>query len=185
MTVNHAFPPPGRCARSGELENNSAVRMRNDSRWRFPMTRRSFLAGAALAVLAGCTSTYTLTLMPRNIGLIYTGEAIERNTTEAEVTISIENQVYTGTWVYTAANQSNAYVTGGIGFGSRRGFGLGSVVAVDNPQGSQAKALLKAPDGGGLRCDLQGMAPGRGGGGTCLDDKGLVYDVQIRLKENK
>ena len=149
------------------------------------MTRRSVLAGVALAFLAGCTSTYTLTLMPRNSGMIYTGEAIERSTTEAEVTISIENEVYTGTWVYTAANQSSGYVTGGIGFGTRRGFGLGSVVAVDNPQGSQAKALLKAADGSGLRCDLQGMAPGRGGGGTCQDDKGLVYDVQIRLKENK
>ena len=150
------------------------------------MTTRNVFAGAVILLLAGCTSTYTLTLMPRNSGATYTGEAVERNSSEADVTIAIENTVYTGTWVYSAADRSNGYVTGGFGFGSRRGgFGLGSVVSVDNPQGAQAKALLKAADGTGLRCDFQGMAPGRGGAGTCQDDKGLVYDVQLRLKENK
>jgi hypothetical protein len=146
------------------------------------------VASAALLALAlaGCTSTYTLTLMPRNSGALYTGEAIERSSTESDVTIAVGDTVYTGTWVYTSADRSNAYVTGGIGFGSRRGgIGLGSVVSVDNPQGAEAKALLKAPDGSGLRCDFRGMSPGRGGAGTCQDDKGLVYDVQIRLKENK
>jgi hypothetical protein len=150
------------------------------------VTTRDVLAGASLAlVLAGCTTAYTLTLMPRNSGATYAGDAVERNSSEADVSIAIENTVYTGTWLYTTADRSNAYVTGGIGFGSRRGIGLGSVVSVDNPQGSEAKALLKAPDGSGLRCDFKGMAPGRGGAGTCQDDKGLVYDVQIRLKENK
>lgn len=154
------------------------------------MTLRSLrpaIPAALLAIaLAGCASTYTLTLMPRNSGALYKGEAIERSSTEADVTIAIDDKVYTGTWVYTSTDRSNAYVTGGVGFGSRRGgFGLGSVVSVDNPQGAEAKALLKAPDGSGLRCDLRGMSPGRGGAGTCQDDKGLVYDVQIRLKENK
>lgn len=145
--------------------------------------RVSFVLAAV--ALAGCTSIYTLTLMPRNSGTTYTGEAVERNSTEADITIAIEGSVYTGTWVATGADRSNAYVSGGIGFGSRRGIGLGSVVTVDNPQGGEAKALLRAADGSGLRCDFKGMAPGRGGGGTCQDDKGLVYDVQIRLKENK
>jgi hypothetical protein len=149
-------------------------------------TVRNVLTGASLAImLAACTSTYTLTLMPRNSGMTYTGEAVERNSSEADVTIAIDNTVYSGTWLYTSADRSNAYVSGGIGFGSRRGLGIGSVVSVDNPQGAEAKALLKAADGSGLRCDFRGMAQGRGGAGTCQDDKGLVYDVQIRLKENK
>src|SRR5438477_7019737 len=107
------------------------------SGWRFTMTTPSVISSAAcaLVLLAGCTSTYTLTLMPRNSGMTYSGEAIERSNTEADVTIAIENTIYTGTWVYTSADRSNAYVTGGLGFGSRRGgFGLGSVVSVDNPQ---------------------------------------------------
>jgi hypothetical protein len=150
------------------------------------MTSHKFFTAAALALLAGCTSTYTLTLMPRNSGTTYMGEAVERSSTEAEVTIAIDKTVYTGTWVYTSADRSNAYVTGGFGFGGRRaGLGLGSVVSVDNPQGAEAKALLKAADGSGLRCDFRGMSQGRGGAGTCQDDKGLVYDVQVRLKESK
>ena len=143
------------------------------------MTIRNLLTVAALiAALAGCTSSYTLTLMPRNSGMTYTGEAVERSSTEADVTIVLDGTLYAGNRVYTAADYSNAYVSGGIGFGSRYGgyggFGVGSVVTVDNPQGSEAKALPRASDGSGLRCDLRGMAPGRGGAGTCLDDKGLV-----------
>jgi hypothetical protein len=148
--------------------------------------RNVFAALVPALLLGGCMSTYTLTLMPRDSGISYTGEAIERTSTEADVTITLADKTYTGTWVYTSADRSNAYVTGGIGFGSRRGgMGIGSVVSVDNPQGAEAKALLRAPDGSGLRCDFRGMAAGRGGAGTCQDDKGLVYDVQIRLKENK
>lgn len=149
------------------------------------MKTRTAAVLVAAALLAGCTSTYTLQLMPRNSGATFTGEAVERNSTEADVTIVVDGKTYTGTWVATGNDRSNAYVSGGIGFGSRRGIGLGSVVTVDNPQGGEAKALLRSADGSGLRCDLKGMAPGRGGGGTCQDDKGLVYDVQIRLKENQ
>jgi len=58
-------------------------------------------------------------------------------------------------------------------------------MTVDNPAGGEAKALLQAADGSGLRCDLRGMISGRSGGGTCHDDKGLIYAVQIRLKEGK
>jgi len=35
--------------------------------------------------------------------------------------------------------------------------------------GAEAKALLKASDGSGLRCDLKGMAPASSGAGQ--DDK--------------
>ena len=58
-------------------------------------------------------------------------------------------------------------------------------MTVDNPAGGEAKALLQAADGTGLRYDLRGMISGRSGGGTCQDDKGLIYDVQVRLKEGK
>jgi len=65
-----------------------------------------------------------------------------------------------------------------IGFGWRRGASLGTIVTMDNPQGGEAKALLSAPDGSGLRCDLRNGA-GRGDG-VCRDDQGRTYDVQIR-----
>jgi hypothetical protein len=148
-----------------------------------PLANSVSIALSAL-LLAACASTYTLTLMPRNSGTLYQGEAVERggNATEADVTITTD-KTYSGTWQYTAPDRSNAYVTGGVGFGRRHGFGLGSVISVDNPYGGEAKALLRAADGSGLRCDFRGLVAGRGGGGTCQDDKGLVYDVQIKLKE--
>ncbi|MGE5337502.1 MAG: hypothetical protein ACM3PU_06720 [Gemmatimonadota bacterium] len=135
----------------------------------------------AALLLAGCASTYQLTLMPRTSGKLYYGEAVESGS-QASVSITIDNKTYTGTWVYAAPDRTTAYVSGGWGW---RRYALGSTVTIDNPAGAEAKALLQAPDGSGLRCDFRGMSYGRTGGGTCQDDKGLLYDVQIRSKESK
>lgn len=136
---------------------------------------------AAVTLLAGCASTYELTLMPRTSGKLYYGEAVQRGA-QADVSVTIEGKTYTGTWVEVAPDRTTGYVAGWWGW---RRSGIGTTVTVDNPAGGEAKALLQAADGSGLRCDIRGMAYGRSGGGTCQDDKGLVYDVQIRLKENK
>jgi hypothetical protein len=148
---------------------------------------RAAVAAVALAVLAGCTSSYTLTLMPRTSGMTYSGEAVERNSNEADVTVTIGSTVYSGTWVYTSASHSSWWTGAGFGFHSAGSFssvGVGSGT-VENPMGQEAKALLQTADGSGLRCDFRGMIQGVGGAGECQDDKGLVYDVQIRLKEKK
>ncbi len=144
---------------------------------------------AALLVafaLAGCATSYDLTLMPRTAGKMYYGQAVEKGG-QADVAITIDEKTYTGTWVAIAPERTTGYISGGIGFGTRRGgIGIGTApVIVDSAVGTEAKALLQAPDGSGLRCDFKGMGPGRTGGGTCQDDKGLLYDVQIRLKEGK
>lgn len=138
------------------------------------------LAAPALSlVLAGCASTYTLTLMPRTSGQLYYGEATSKPGQDAEVTITIGERVYRGSWVINAPPPTTGFVVGGI-FGSRRA-GIGTSVVIDNPAGTEAKALLRAGDGSGLRCDLKGVHSGSGGG-TCQDDQGLVYDVQMRSK---
>ena len=55
---------------------------------------------------------------------------------------------------------------------------LGTTITMDNPNGGDAKALLDARVGSGLRCDLR---IGQGfGGGFCRDDAGRQYDVQLR-----
>jgi hypothetical protein len=139
------------------------------------------LAALALGLLlAGCASTYSLTLMPRTSGQMYYGEATSRPGQDAQVTITLGERVYRGTWVVNTPPPTTGFVVGGI-FGSRRS-GIGTSVVIDNPAGTDAKALLRADDGSGLRCDLKGVHSGSGSG-TCQDDKGLVYDVQIRLKE--
>ncbi len=140
------------------------------------MNRIAILA-AALA-LGGCATTYQLSLMPRDSGRIYTGSAEDTSYGEGRISISIEGKTYTGTWVQMAPERTHGFVTGGLGWG-RRGFGgFGSMISLDNPQGGEAKALLSAADGSGLRCDLRS---GQGtGGGVCRDDRGKEYDVQLR-----
>lgn len=145
----------------------------------------SLLAAAAVALLlAGCASSYSLTLMPRNSGKLYYGEAVEHAPGGgADISITIENRNYTGTWV--ASTPSSVYATGGYGWYGRRGawgFGGGPVI-VDNPTGGESKALLQSADGAGLRCDFIGLGSRLSGAGTCQDDQGLIYDVQLRVKK--
>lgn len=135
------------------------------------------LALAALAA-GGCASTYQLTLMPRDSGKLYYGTADEISASEGRIAIEIEGKTYAGTWVQTAPDRATGYVSGGWGW--RRGFGGGAIVSLDNPRGGEAKALLTAPDGAGLRCELRGAQGRSGGGGVCRDDRGRDYDVQMR-----
>jgi hypothetical protein len=149
------------------------------------MFSQRFLGLLMLTALAGCASTYQLTLMPRTAGKLYYGEAVEQTAGGvANVSVTIDEKTYTGTWLATTPDRTTGTISGGIGFGGRRGgFGIGTApVVIDNPTGGESKALLQAPDGAGLRCDFKGTSTGRSGGGTCMDDKGLVYDVQIALK---
>jgi len=140
---------------------------------------------AALALLpltVGCASTVQLTLMPRDSGKLYYGTA-DGSGEEGRIAITIEDKAYAGTWVQTTPTRTTGYVTGGVGgggYGWRGGWGLGGYT-VDNPHGGEAKALLAAPDGSGLRCELRGSWSR--GGGLCRDDRGREYDVQIRPAE--
>ena len=137
---------------------------------------------AITALLAtSCASSYQLTVMPRDSGRIYTGTAEGGNGNEGPISITIDGKAYAGTWVQTAPAYTTAVATG-FGWGWRRG-GFGSTFIIDNPQGGEAKALLNAPDGSGLRCDFR-SGPSLRGGGVCRDDKGREYDVQIRPSTN-
>jgi hypothetical protein len=139
---------------------------------------RSLTFIAALA-LAGCASTYQLTVMPRDSGKLYSGVAQDAGNGEGRISLTIDGKEYAGTWVETPPSSTTGFVTG---FGFRRG-GMGSFITMDNPQGGESKALLAAADGSGLRCDFK-SGQGRGGG-VCKDDKGREYDVQVRRTESK
>ena len=137
------------------------------------------LTAACAALLAGCTAAYTLTLMPRDSGKLYQGEASGPSGGEAHVKVTIKERSYEGDWVVADPGPQTSFVVGGsLGTYHR---GLGTSVVVDNPLGTEAKALLRSADGHGLRCDFRGIT-GAAGAGTCQDDDGLVYDVQLRRK---
>ncbi len=149
------------------------------------MTRTPFILLAA-ALLGACASSYDLTLMPRDSGTIHKGQAYRpAGSDDTQVNIVIDDKSYAGTWVVNAPERSTGYVTAGIGLGHRRaGFGIATAPVVIDSSGGETKALLRAADGSGLRCDLKGISGGRGSG-TCQDDQGILYDVQVRLKENQ
>jgi hypothetical protein len=141
------------------------------------------ITAAALA-LGGCASTYQLTLMPRDSGKTYSGVLESVSGGEGRIAVSIEGKNYTGTWVESVPAYTTGWVSGGYGgYGYRGwgGWGVGGTISMDNPGGGLAKALLNAPDGSGLRCDLRGTRSG--GGGMCRDDAGKEYDVQVRVAQ--
>ena len=140
---------------------------------------RLSLVIAALA-LSGCATTYQLSVMPRDSGKMYSGTATQGGGSEGRISIEIEGKTYAGTWVQTAPDRSYGYVSGGAGYGYGWGprWGGMATISVDNPSGSEAKALLSASDGSGLRCEFRsGYSTG---GGVCRDDRGKEYDVQLR-----
>lgn len=148
-----------------------------------PMIRPIFLT-SVLALVGGCASSYDLTLMPRTSGTLYRGEAYRpAGSQEAQVRIVIDGKGYAGTWVVTAPDYATGYFSAGYGYG-HGAFGIATTPVIVDPMGGEAKALLRAIDGSGLRCDLKGVSGGSGGG-TCQDDRGILYDVQIRLREDK
>ena len=146
---------------------------------------RGFILLVTALALAGCASTYNLTVMPRDSGKLYSGVAEGSGSGEGRLSITIEDKTYNGTWVETTPAYSTGYVSGGAGYGGR-GWGWrggAGFVSVENPNGAESKALLTAADGSGLRCDFRS---GYGfGGGMCFDDKGKAYDVQVRRAEKK
>ena len=143
------------------------------------------LALAAALALTGCATTYQLAVMPRDSGRLYEGVATDTGSGEGPISITIEGKAYNGTWVQSVPERSYGYVSGGWGWGGwhRGGWAGGGFISMDNPNGGLAKALLTAADGAGLRCDLQNSW-GRGGG-VCYDDRGRMYDVQVRSVSTK
>jgi hypothetical protein len=137
----------------------------------------ALLAGLALAA---CTTSYDLTLMPADSGTLSHGTAQAAGRGQASVTIVLGDKTYNGTWVAVAPDRSAAYVGAGRW---RRGYYDGGLVVDRSSGDSVAKALLQAADGSGLRCDFFGLDGGQGTG-RCVDDKGLVYDVQIRTRNS-
>jgi hypothetical protein len=139
---------------------------------------RTALALALGMSLAGCATTYDLTLMPRDSGKLTYGTAQDLGNGQANVTITVGDKVYTGNWVQVRPEQATNYV-GASAWGWR---GWGSYGEINHNYGDAiAKALLQSTDGSGMRCDLYGLTGGSGTG-KCTDDKGLVYDVQIRSR---
>ncbi len=147
-------------------------------------------AGAAAVVAfitVGCApSVYTLTAMPRDSGTVYSGVVTDPQTGEGTMSVTLAGKTYAGSWTRTRMH-GTAYSLFGTGaaWGGRWGPGAGAggfATAQPLDPSENWLALLRAPDGSGLRCELASGGGGRGGG-RCTDDAGRIYDVQFRPRE--
>jgi len=139
------------------------------------------LLAAGAMTLAGCATYYDLTLLPRDGGKPAYGTAHDLGPGQASVSIAVADKVYRGTWVQTTPERSMTYV----GASSWGWWDWGTSGAADRAYGEVvAKALLQAFDGSALRCDFFGLTGGQATG-KCIDDKGLIFDVQIRSRNLK
>lgn len=133
------------------------------------------------AALGGCATNYDLTLMPRDSGKLAYGTAHDNGNGSANVSIVVGDKTYVGNWVQVNAERGTSYV-GASAWGWS---GWGTYGEIDRAYGNAvAKALLQSSDGSGMRCDLFGLTGGQGSG-KCIDDKGLVFDVQIRSRTSQ
>lgn len=145
------------------------------ARWRGGALVGMLAAGLSLSA---CATIYDLTLMPRDSGKITYGTAKDLGNGQANVTLVVGERLYTGNWVQVTPDATVDYVGASAwGWGGWGPFGQVS----HTTGGATAKALLQAPDGSGMRCDLYGLNGGSGAG-KCTDDKGQSYDVQIRSR---
>ena len=64
-----------------------------------------YLALLAALALAGCATSYELTVMPQDSGKLYSGTAEENANGEGRISITLD-KTYTGTWVETQPAQT-------------------------------------------------------------------------------
>lgn len=125
---------------------------------------------AIAALLAGCTH---LTLMSRDGSSGGSGEA-QGYAGSGTLTINLDGKTYRGSW--TSVSGSTQSQTGGF-------VGTTPFAATTYANGaSNGSAILRAPDGSGLRCQFT-MTPstfGATGYGICQADGGKTYDLQIQ-----
>ena len=143
------------------------------------------VAVAAALTVAGCAPGVSqLTAMPRDSGATYEGTIVDPRNGDGTISIALPGRAYTGTWTRTSQQGSDYIVSSVGGWGGPRwgGWGGGGFATARTIDPSATWiALLKAPDGSGLRCDMSTDGNGRGGG-TCRDDGGKTYDIQFRPK---
>src|SRR5258705_4253890 len=123
--------------------------------------------------------------MAGDVGMLYPGVAEAAGSADGGIAATNEDNTDGAAGAEPRPAYTTGYVSGGVGYGYR-GWGWrggGGFVSMDNPGGSESKALLTAPDGSGLRCDFRS---GYGnGGGICFDDKGRAYGGQVRRTAGK
>ena len=139
------------------------------------MTRGKRAACIALAMLlGGCT--HNIYIMGAN-GTTGTAEVTTFGNHSGSITINLGGKVYTGRWVYAPGGGAIGLGTATASAGGQTATATSTYVGL--PTGGPGTVLASAPDGSTLRCAFSFSEWGRTGIGTCLDNAGQRYDLQI------
>lgn len=140
------------------------------------MAWRKLGASVALAVLLSAC-THNIYLVGRTNGVTGSAQVATFGNHSGNITINLGGKAYTGRWVYAPGG-------GAIGIGTSTAVGGGETATATNtfiglPTGGPGTVLASAPDGSTLRCVFSFSEFGRTGIGTCEDNAGQIYDLQI------
>lgn len=119
-------------------------------------------------LLAGCSTTHTMTLYPRDGGSVASGVL---DTGAWSMEVSLDGERYTGSYMGAA---SSSFGTAGT-FGAQPVAVMGATKSVTN----QYSGLLASESGKTIRCEFIGEKR-VGGNGACITGAGKTYDLLLK-----
>jgi hypothetical protein len=120
---------------------------------------KTLLALAAIALLAACAASQTITLLPRAANVPQAHGTLDRMTNT--LVVDVEGRRYQGKMQMQTATTSRSL------------FGPSSTTI-----SNQATALLTG-DGGHMRCEFGFDYFMTSATGVCVDNRNIVYDMQV------
>ena len=131
---------------------------------------RNLVITIAALLLAGCAGQ--VQMMPRDTGKIYSGTVQGSATGSGTMSITIDDETYTGPIVRTSSGESFGFAQA---YGPRGASAFGTFVSSSGD--ATVKGILSSKSGRGLRCEF--LSNGSGGGGICVDDRARVFDAVV------
>lgn len=127
--------------------------------------------------LLGCVSSHSFYLMGQTTGVSGSGTVPANGQHGGPITITLGGKTYEGQWVYVEDGGSVGLGTTTAVSGTRTATAVGSFVGL--PTGGNGNVVAAAADGSTLHCTFEFSEWDLKGVGTCKDNRGETYDLQI------
>ena len=93
------------------------------------------------------------------------------------MSIEVGGRAYSGRWVCVSSPGAISLVSASATNGFHTAYGSGTALEV--PGGGSGSIILSAPDGSIIHCAFTYSQWSRTGAGSCRDNQGHTYDLQI------
>jgi hypothetical protein len=128
--------------------------------------------------LLGCVGSHSFYLMDRKTGASGSATVPANGQHGGPIAITLGSKTYKGQWVYMQTGGSISIGTTTAVSGARTATALGSSIGL--PTGGNGNIVATAEDGSTLHCAFDFSELDLRGIGTCQDNEGEMYDLQIR-----